>query len=242
MTNVKTYQYLAEIYNHLMDDVDYNEWAEYLYDLMAEYIEEDPNILELACGSCTLTNKLKKYFDHIIATDFSKEMLIANPADVSRICCDMKNLPFKVKFDIVFSAFDSINYLLTEAELIEMLKEVHLILEDEGIFTFDVSLEANSINNAKLLNRSGSFNSIEYVQKSEFDRETKIHYNKFELVTKEGKIIKEVHKQKIYSLDEYFSAFTKTGFFVMEALDSFSFDDVTSLSERAQFVLKKERD
>lgn len=240
--NVKTYQYLAEIYNHLMEDIDYKEWAEYLYDLISEYIDEDPNILELACGSCTLTKEMKNYFDHIIATDFSKEMLFESKPSITRICCDMKSLPFKEKFDVIFSAFDSVNYLLSEEELVKMLKEVHTILEDEGIFTFDVSLEANSLNNVELLNRKGKFNSIEFVQKSEYDKENKIHYNKFELLTKDGEVIKETHKQKIYSLDQYYKAFEETGFFVMEALDSFSFEDLTSASERAQFVLKKERD
>jgi len=240
--NVKSYQYLAEIYNYLMEDIDYKEWVEYLYDLMCEYIDEDPNILELGCGSCTLTKEMKKYFNHIIATDFSKEMLFQNRFSISKICCDMKSLPFKEKFDIVFSAFDSVNYLLTESELMKMLCEVNSILQDEGIFTFDVSLEANSLNNVELLNRKGSFNSIDFIQKSEYDRKNKIHYNRFELVTKEGEIIRETHKQKIYSLDQYYKVFEQTGFFVMEALDSFSFDDLFPASERAQFVLKKERD
>ena len=239
--NVKSYKYLAKIYNHLMDDIDYSEWAEYLYDLIEEYIDEDPNILELASGSCTLTKHLKKYFDHIIATDYSKEMLKFDGKINSKICCDMRNLPFKEKFDVIFSAFDSVNYLLSLDDLKKMLTEVKPILEDEGIFTFDVSLEPNSINNAEFLSREGVFSDIKYKQISEYDKTSRIHYNRFELELENGELIKEVHKQKIYSLDEYHKIFEETGFFVMEALDSFSFEDVSSHSERAQFVLKKER-
>ena len=152
----------------------------------------------------------------------------------------MRNLPFKEKFDVIFSAFDSVNYLLTIEDFRKMLTDVKSVLEDEGIFTFDVSLEPNSLNNAEFLNREGIHNKIKYKQISNYNSEEKIHYNIFNLELEDGTLLNEEHKQKIFSMEELNKIFGETGFFVMEALDSFSFEDVTIYSERAQFVLKKE--
>lgn len=241
---IDSYYYTAMIYDHLMKSVDYGEWAEYLFDLMIEYVDEDAIILELGCGSCALTKELQKSFKrNIIASDLSLNMLkISNDKDIPKVCCDMARLPFKNKFNVVFSAFDSINYLLTPDKVSEVFKSVYEILDDEGIFTFDVSLEVNSLNNAKYLNRKGAYSGIKYIQKSEYKKEEKIHYNEFDISLENGDKVKEIHMQKIYPLQFYFEELERAGFFVMESLDSFSFDEVNDKSERAQFVVKKERE
>lgn len=239
-----SYFYTAQIYDHLMKAIDYAEWAEYLYDLMIEYVDEDARILELACGSCMLTEKLQKSFNNrIIATDLSINMLKQAPnKKIPKVCCTMAQLPVKGKFDVIFSAFDSINYLLDEEDVRSVFKQVYNLLEEEGIFTFDASLESNSINNVQHLNRKGKTSNIKYSQKSEYKSEERIHYNEFEIKLDNGKIVHEIHRQKIYPLQFYFDELPKAGFFVMESLDSFSFEDVNEKSERVQFVVKKERD
>jgi len=220
--------------------INYKDWAKYisvLYDILEI---NDPGILELACGQCAVTKHLQKKFPDIISTDISIYML--NECDapgIKRVCCDMVNLPFKEKFGFVFSTFDSINYLLTEEELKKLFTSVSSILNDEGYFTFDVSLERNSIKYQKLLNRSGKYNGIKYVQKSNYNKEERIHYNTFKFTYENGEIYEETHAQKIYEFEDYFRILEETDFNVFACFDSFSFDDADKKTERAQFVLKK---
>lgn len=185
---------------------------------------------------------LKKYLTNSVLLDLSHQMLKQTKAETAnKVCGNMLNLPFKGKFSYILSTFDSVNYLMTEEELELFFGEVKRVMADESIFTFDVSLEANSINNENELNRDGLFNGYTYKQKSIFDKESKIHYNYFEIIDAEDNKITETHQQKVYDIDVYFMALENAGLHVIECLDAFSFDDVDNKSERAQFVVRRMR-
>ena len=48
------YQEFAKIYDHLMMDVDYQSWVEYIKRLFSYYNIKPKEILELGCGTCLL--------------------------------------------------------------------------------------------------------------------------------------------------------------------------------------------
>ena len=128
---------------------------------------------------------------------------------------------------------------MTSTEQVEKLfRGVRNILSDEGIFTFDVSLESNSINNEKFLNRAGEFKNIKYNQKSVYDKNEKVHYNYFNLELADGTLFEEIHKQKIYDFNYYFEVINECGLFVSECFEAFSFEDANKDSERVQFIVK----
>lgn len=223
-----------------MKSIDYKDWAEYIFAINNSKEIKKGFVLELAGGNGKLTSYLKEYFPKIIFTDLSKEMIINSEYQPKlKLCCDMTAFPFKIKFPLIISAFDSINYLLSKEQLNKLFRNVYSSLSDDGIFTFDASLEKNSIKNERRLNRKGKFNKIKYIQKSIYDNSSKIHYNYFEIILDNGEIVQEVHKQKIYEFTEYFSVIEKNGLYVENCYDSFSFDDADENCERVQFVVKK---
>ena len=235
----KQYSYIAEIYSHLMSTVDYKDWADYILEICDGYKLNPEFVLELASGTGELANYLSNLFPKIIITDISIEMLkqYSNKNRLS-VCCDMLAIPFEQKFDLVVSTFDSVNYLTNEKEIEKLFKEIKIVLSSKGIFTFDVSLEANSIANEKNLNREGEFNGIKYKQISKYSREEKIHYNYFDLDLPNGIKLNEVHCQKIYDFNYYFEVINNCELFVSECFDAFSFDDADEHSERVQFIVK----
>jgi len=239
------YKYISKVYKCIMKDINYPQWAEYLYEISTEYVEKDAKVLELAAGNGNLINHLQKYFQKkIIATDLSLNMLRENDkkANTLMVCCDMNELPFKQKFDLIYSAFDSVNYLLQEEKVIKLLNNVKEILNPEGVFTFDAALEKNSIKYVKSMNREGICEGIQYKQISEYDKKTRLHRNYFEIKSFEGKLYTEEHIEKIYPIEFWLNVATKCGFYVMEALEAFSFDDVSKNSERLQLVLKIDKE
>lgn len=65
-----TYQYLAQVYDDLMGDYDYDE----VYHFLESQVDHFGNILEMACGTGSLTEKLVKK-GPVTAFDGSEEML-----------------------------------------------------------------------------------------------------------------------------------------------------------------------
>jgi SAM-dependent methyltransferase len=238
----KPYEALAVIYDHLMKNVRYDFWAEYIHILVKDYVPRRPKVLELAAGNLKFAKKIHSHFKNIIVSDISFNML-SNSARtlIPRVCCDMTALPFKGKFDLVVSSFDSVNYLTTKSKLTALFKEVENILTEEGIFTFDVVLENNCITYEQFANRSGNYKGIDFEQISNYDREKKFHKNIFNIFLPTGESVKEVHKQKIYPFFTYFDVISKTNLYVVDCLKTFSFEKADAESERAQFILKRKR-
>ncbi len=239
---VKNYSALALIYPHLMRSIDYNKWADYIYSISRELNKKKISVLELAGGTSVLAAKLQKKIQFIISSDLSLSMLQACPdGNVKRICCDMTMLPFKTKFDFIFSAFDSINYLNTKEKYFNLFKNVDYCLSDKGIFTFDVTLENNSLKLQRYLNRKGRTQGISYIQKSFYNIEKRIHYNHFEIALADGKKVEEIHKQKIFRFEDYFDFIDNSNFYVYNCFNAFTFDNAGAESERVQFILKKKK-
>lgn len=224
-----------------MRKIDYSDWAQYLSDIFDYTNVKTDTILELACGNGTLFNHFKRKFEVIILSDISFCMLKQSESGKTNlVCCDMLKLPFHRKFNVVYSTFDSINYIMNEKDLGKFFRGIKRIIGDEAIMTFDVSLEKNSIKNLKHLNRKGKFKGIRYTQESDYRASQRIHYNHFTIMLPDGSIVKETHKQKIFDFFTYFEVIEKSGLFVQDCFDAFSFEDADPESERVQFILRKQ--
>jgi len=196
--------------------------------------------LEIAAGNGKLAYHLSKIFPNSVLLDLSQSMLDQIDENEKSVCADMISLPFKSKFDFIYSTFDSINYLKSEEELQKYFNEITHVLNDEGVFTFDASLENNSIKNVRRLNRKGKYHKLLYKQISKYDHDKQIHKNRFIIKLENGEIIEEVHTQKIFNFELYFELAENSGLHVVDCFDSFTFEDANGESERIQFIMKKE--
>ncbi|MCB9209737.1 MAG: class I SAM-dependent methyltransferase [Ignavibacteriales bacterium] len=239
MKEVNPYTHFSKIYAHLMKSVDYSFWAKYIKEIHSILGNTTDIALELAAGNGKLSKYLKKQFSELYISDYSISMLKLKKKNQTAVCCNMLNLPFKIEFDFIFSAFDSINYIDNENKLIELFKEINQVLSSDGIFTFDVSLLENSIKHLKKLNRSGIYKGIKYNQISELNKKTRIHKNSVEIILPNGEVYKEIHNQKIYDFYYYFEAVELAGLYIVECFDAFSFEDGNPDSERIQFIVRR---
>lgn len=226
-----------------MRKIRYDYWADYLYDITSKYVNKKAKTLELGAGNGQLAFFMKKYFNDLIISDLSHFMLSdSRNKKLKQVCCDMVSLPFKIKFDLIYSAFDSVNYLLTKAKMLKLFSEIRKHLTDDGIFTFDVSLERNSIYSCNKPVVKGKVKTITYEQKSVYNKKNRIHKNSFNINLPDGTIVRETHRQRIYLFEDYFKLIEKEGLFVVDCLEAFSFNDGKPDSNRVQFILKKQRD
>ncbi|MDD3558679.1 MAG: hypothetical protein PHW27_08900 [Melioribacteraceae bacterium] len=234
------YRAVASIYDHLMKSIDYKEWSEYLQDILIERDCKFTSALEFGAGTCKISENLSRKFTLFVATDLSLDMLLENKIQHNfvKVCCDMKKSSFNKKFEVLIAAFDTINYMLNRTELTDFFVNVKSLMNKNSVFLFDASLEKDSLKNTKRLNRKGKVGELAYTQKSFYDKENKIHYNNFEIISSNS-VFEEKHVQKIFPLEQYFESIEDAGLVVLDCFDCFSFEDVDHQSERAQFVVGK---
>lgn len=249
-----TYSVLADIYDIVMSDVDYETWADYLDEIILMHQPMARSILELACGTGTIALSLEELDCYkISATDGSPDMIRiakkkADEAD-SRIdfrTMNFLDLSFEEKFDVVYMVFDSLNYLHKKEEIIQLHRQVKSILNPDGIFVYDFTTPRNSRKAIRFLdNESKDINGqFRYHRKSSFNAKERIHTNKFhieKLNENTGNIVEkfeEQHQQKIYTLEEIKSAINQTDFDIIQAYDGFELKPAHRNSLRITMVLQ----
>ena len=241
MDKAKPYEVLPLIYPHLMKRIKFDKWENYLYAIVKDECGKKSKVLELAAGDGTFAKFFCKYYPSLIITDISHKMLVKNNNGLKKVCCDMLSFPFKTKFDLIYSNFDSVNYILSTNSLTKLFQEVARYLSEEGIFTFDVSLEKNSYAHIASSNREGKYKGHSYIQSSTFNQNSRIHLNKFVIKLANGGEYSEIHKEKIYAFETYFRLIEKTDLYVAECFEAFTFDPGNENSDRIQFILKKNK-
>ena len=237
-SGTKIYDKVADIYPYLMRTIRYDRWAKYIYEVVKSSVKKNDRILELGAGNGKLASHFKEYYPNIIISDLSFNMLHQDGiCSLSKICCDMTRIPFNTEFHLIYCAFDSVNYITSRKKLLSFFKEIKRILRKNGLFTFDVSLERNSLKHVKEPFRKGTYNGILFEQTSRYSPKSRIHRNIFDMEFNNQKFC-ENHRQKIYPFEEYFKLIDKAGLYVSECFETFTFENGNAESERVQFVVR----
>ena len=73
---MEAYTGFAEVYDIFMDNIPYEEWAEYVVSLLKEYGIKDGIVCELGCGTGKMTELLSEAGYDMIGVDNAEEMLM----------------------------------------------------------------------------------------------------------------------------------------------------------------------
>ena len=118
------YEKFAYPYDRMMANVNYVRWAKYIEDLFKQYKSEPRKILEVACGTGSLTVLMEERGYEMCGLDRAEGMLtVARQKaeerwlDIPFFRGDMRDFDLQEQFDAVLCIYDSINYAVDEAEL-----------------------------------------------------------------------------------------------------------------------------
>lgn len=222
-----------------MSFISYKWWARYLFILISKKAKKNSAVLELAAGNGSLAKYMIKFYPNYVVSDLSFSMISNADQNINRVCCDFCSLPFKRKFDLIISSFDSINYLTNKKKLLKAFIEINSILQKEGIFTFDVALESNSYKHEKTSNVKGKISGIIYERQSKFFPGSRIHKNIFKIKYPDGMTFTETHRQKIYPLQTFYEIADKSNFHILECYKAFTFNKGKASSDRVQIIMKR---
>ncbi|MDZ7680400.1 MAG: class I SAM-dependent methyltransferase [Fodinibius sp.] len=159
------YSKLADIYDAVMADVNYELWADFIDAIMLEHHPNPETILELACGTGSVAlflDELECY--DVMGTDKSPQMIEkARQKNRSMFCnvefaeMDFLDIPLNRTFDVVFCVFDSINYMHSKEEIHTFLDETKKLLDDQSLLIFDFTTPENSIQAISYLNNEEGY-------------------------------------------------------------------------------------
>ena len=145
---MEAYTSFARVYDTFMDNVPYKEWANYLGKILKEYGIDDGLVLDLGCGTGSMTEMLASSGYDMIGVDNAEEMLeiamekkVESGHDILYLLQDMREFELYGTVRAVISACDSVNYITDDEDLTEVFRLVNNYLDPEGLFVFDFNTE-----------------------------------------------------------------------------------------------------
>lgn len=140
------YNNLASVYDKLMEDMPYKEWADFIEKIIIDEKINVETILDLGSGTGSISSLLSDRGYKVTNLDFSAEMLAKakekyeeKSLDGNFLEMDIRDIEFSSEYDCVISTFDTMNYFIDEKELGGIFSKVFLALEEKGFFLFDMN-------------------------------------------------------------------------------------------------------
>ena len=247
---MEAYTSFASVYDIFMDNIPYEEWAEYLSRLLAEYEVTDGIVLDLGCGTGTLTELMAARGFDMIGVDYSEEMLeiamekrAESGRDILYLLQDMREFELYGTVRAVISICDSLNYITEEAELEEVFRLVNNYLDPEGVFIFDFNTVYKYREILGDQTIAESREDCSFIWDNYYYEEEQI--NEYELslfLQEEGNLYRkyvETHYQKGYELETVKSLLEKSGMKFVTAYDAFTRNPPTKESERVYVIARE---
>lgn len=279
---MEAYTDFASVYDTFMDETPYEEWAEFLHSLIKEYgiskplehaeqertktretenSEESPEavldseknlVLDLGCGTGTLTELMYRKGYDMIGVDFSQEMLnIAldkkekSGSNILYLCQDMRELDLYSTIGTVISACDSVNYLLEEDEVIETFRLVNNYLYPGGLFIFDFNTVYKYEQVIGDITIAENREDCSFIWDNFYHEDEHINEYDLTIFVKEGKEelfrkFEETHYQRGYTLEEMKSFVAAAGLEFIKAIDADTHKAPKADSERIYIIAREQ--
>lgn len=138
-----SYNTFAKFYDKLTENVEYKKRADYISSFFKKYADKCDTVLDLACGTGSVSEYLSDLGYNVIGLDLSDEMLtVASSKQIKNtmfIKGDMTDFELPHKVDCCVCSLDSINHLKDIVEVKKCFDCVYNSLNDGGVFVFDVN-------------------------------------------------------------------------------------------------------
>ena len=246
---MEAYTGFAEVYDVFQDNVPYEEWCSYVTGLLKEYQVMDGLVLDLGCGTGSLTGLMARSGYDMIGIDNSGEMLQiamnkrnASGLDILYLLQDMRGFELYGTVKAVISICDSMNYIMEYQELVEVFRLVNNYLDPKGVFIFDLNTEYKYrellADNTFAEDREES----SFIWNNFYDEEDKVNEYDLTLFVKEGELYRkfeETHYQRAYGLDQIQQAIRDGGMEFVAAYDAWTRNPVQQDSERIYVIARE---
>ena len=247
---MSAYEALAMSYDGLTGDIAYDETLEFFEQILSRLGKAPRTVLDLACGTGSMTVRLARRGYQVTGVDISQEMLTVASDKLAGIETNrpilvqqsMEQLELPEPVELAVCCLDSINYLTDPADCRETFRRVCRHLTPGGVFLFD-------INSAKKLRDLDGQVFLDEnddtfcVWRAEFEARERICYYGMDLFQREGSLWRrsfEEHAEYAYEVKELEQWLLDAGFARVQMYGDRSFSPPQPEEQRIFFVAVKE--
>ena len=215
------YEALAGAYDALTEDVGYAQRADFLEKLLRRSAIPVKLVLDLACGTGTMTWLLTQRGYEVIGVDGSEDMLAAamskggQAAGVPPVFLhqSMPKLDLYGTVDAAVCCLDSLNYLTRPADVQRTFQRLHLFIAPGGLLVFDV----NTVEKLSALDGQVFLDETEdtyCVWRTEYRRGLCTYFVDLFRLQPDGAWNRqwEIHRQRAYTVEELTAWLKAAGF------------------------------
>ena len=244
---MNAYHALAQSYDRLTNDVDYNATVDFYYEILNREGLAPRTAVDLACGTGSVALLLAKRGLQVTAVDMSWEMLTiaqqkAMEAQVypQFVCQTLQTLHLPRGVDLAVCALDSLDYILDPADCQKAIQRIYKALNPGGCFIFDVNTpqKLQAMDGQVFLDED---DDVYCVWRGEFDPQTNICSYGMDLFQRRGEAWQrsfEEHREHAYSAQQLTEYLRQAGFTAIEVYGDRTF---TAPGEKEQRIYIKAR-
>lgn len=249
MEQEATYDALAACYDAMTEDVNYPRWADFLEALFERNAHPIHTVLDLACGTGTMSCLLAGRGYEMIGVDFSPEMLAVAAEKALEVegerpiflCQSMEELDLYGTIDACICLLDSVNHVTRMAQLRRAFRRVSLFLEPGGLFVFDVHTMAHlaGLEDGLFLDET---EDAYCVWRTDYDRRRRICTYAMDIFRREGDVWLrdgEVHEERAYTVEELTGLLEEAGFTEIRLYGNLKFRRPAEGEDRIFFTARK---
>lgn len=243
------YATMAQYYDELTDDVPYEEFCAFIEKTFKRYGASPKLILDLACGTGSVTKLLAEKGYDMIGADISAEML----TEAQQKCIDLWNKPTFIRqsmtnlnlygtVDAVVCLLDSVNYLDTLTKLDRAFARVSLFLNPGGLFIFDLNTayKLSSIGGNSFVREADGVFCVWQAAWKASARTAEFYLDFFAGSDNEHYVrSSEVHRERAHSPEEIAAALEKNGMELVKVYGELKFRAPREDEERIFCVARK---
>lgn len=244
---MEAYSDFAYLYDKFMEDVPYDEWAELLCSLLRAYGNNVNSLLDIGCGTGTLTRIMAEKGYEMTGLDISADMLSVASSkegeDILYILQDMTDINLLEEADAAYSICDCVNYLITNEDIVECFKSVERNLKKDGLFIFDFNTIYKYETVIGDTTIAENADDASFIWENYYSKED--HINEYDVtffVLEENDLYRrfeETHIQRGYELQEIKEFINTAGLKFVTAIDENTHKEPTNESERIFVVARK---
>lgn len=242
---MEAYTSFACVYDQFMEDIPYEQWRDIIIDELKKEGITDGLLLDLGCGTGTLTRLLAEAGYDMIGVDGSEEMLMEarekeTDSGILYLCQDMREFELYGTVRAVVSTCDTMNYLLTPEDFIQTVRLVNNYLDPGGIFLFDLNTlyKFRELMGNTTIAESGE--EASFIWDNFFDEATGRNEYDLTLFIKRADGLYErqieVHEEQGYTLKEVRDFLAAGGMEFVRAFDADTGGEPTDRSVRVFFI------
>ena len=245
------YENFARVYDTFMDNVPYEEWSRYLIGLLRREKIEDGLVLELGCGTGSMTQLLSAAGYDMIGVDNSEDMLeiamekkTGSGLNILYLLQDMREFELYGTVRAVVSVCDSINYITEEEDLLQVFRLVNNYLDPGGIFIFDMNTVYKYQELLGDITIAENREDCSFIWENTYYEEEQI--NEYDLTLflqqEDGLYRKyeETHYQRAFELDTIKKLLKRDGMKLEAVYGAFTLEEPGEECERVYFVAREQ--